>query len=61
MPEGFLVRVWRRDVAPKALSVQGQFVAEHLHWTNSGHKLDIIAFEVLGLADGYVMPWEQDK
>tara|TARA_R110000796_G_scaffold205875_1_gene322250 strand:- start:174 stop:740 length:567 start_codon:yes stop_codon:yes gene_type:complete len=58
LPEGFLVRVWRRDVA---IEDKGQFAAEHLHWTNYTHEDDIIAFEVLGVADGYVMPWEQDN
>ena len=34
---------------------------EGFNWTHdSDSREDIIAFEVLGLADGYVMPWEQD-
>jgi len=57
LPEGFLVRVWRRAVA---IEDKRQFAVEHLHWSYT-HEDDIIAFEVLGLADGYVMPWEKDN
>ena len=57
LPEGFKVKVWCRDMR-KALS--GNRVTE-FNWTHdSDSREDIIAFEVLGLADGYVMPWEQD-
>ena len=58
LPEGFKVKVWCRDMR-KALS--GNRVTE-FNWTHdSDSREDIIAFEVLGLADGYVMPWEQDN
>jgi hypothetical protein len=55
LPEGFEVKVWLRG----GLVEERVSVAE-LQWShpitdiNSG----IIYFEVLGLADGYVMPWE---
>ena len=65
LPEGFEVKVWLRD--DKKLP----FIAkvERVTWEHRLNTVldsiytgyDIIAFEVLGLADGYVMPWEQDK
>ena len=57
LPEGFKVKVWFRDndVAPEV----GE-VSEYC-WASCNAERDIIAFEVIGLADGYVMPWEQDN
>ena len=54
LPEGFEVKVWLRgDTFPK--------ICVRLDWVLQKHSSkDIIAFEVLGVADGYVMPWEQD-
>ena len=55
LPEGFMVKVWCRDMR-KALSGNR---ATEFNWTyDSDSREDIIAFEVLGVADGYVMPWE---
>ena len=57
LPEGFRVKVWvRGDRNAKLLG----YVANWNHSTTNQYD-DIIAFEVLGLADGYVMPWEQDN
>ena len=59
LPEGFRVKVWFRgdnDIVSPAIAVT------QLNWSHKGYKSDIIAFEVLEkLADGYVMPWEQDN
>ena len=55
LPEGFEVKVWLRgDTLPK--------ICVFLDWVLQKHSSkDIIAFEVIGIADGYVMPWEQDN
>ena len=55
LPEGFEVKVWLRgDTLPK--------ICVRLDWVLQKHSSkDIIAFEVIGIANGYVMPWEQDK
>ena len=55
LPEGFEVKVWLRgDTFPK--------ICVRLDWVlQKNSSKDIIAFEVLGVADGYVMPWEQDN
>ena len=55
LPEGFKVKVWFRD-GSSDISQHNAFI-----WSHDNLSGDIIAFEVLGLADGYVMPWEQDK
>ena len=55
LPEGFRVRVWLRGNKNPTICVA-------LDWAMKNNpSRDIIAFEVLGLADGYVMPWEQDN
>mgnify|MGYP003660639748 CR=1 FL=1 len=57
LPEGFMVKVWFRDndVAPEV----GE--ASEYCWASCNAERDIIAFEVLGVVDGYAMPWEQDN
>ena len=57
LPEGFRVKVWFRN--GKEGDAGGAFHL-NLRWSHEKWESDIIAFEVLGLADGYVMPWEQD-
>ena len=57
LPEGFRVKVCMRDD-----SVRGDMCSHfNWKWSYKAAGSDIIAFEVLGLADGYVMPWEQDN
>ena len=58
LPEGFRVKVWYRN--DKEGDAGDAF---NLRWSNKQGEWesDIIAFEVLGVADGYVMPWEQDN
>ena len=53
LPEGFEVKVWLRgDTLPK--------ICVRLDWVLQKHSSkDIIAFEVIGIADGYLMPWER--
>ena len=58
LPEGFMVKVWYRGGGE---SVRPIASGNGLYWAWNYKPSDIIAFEVLGLADGYVMPWEQDK
>tara|TARA_R110002153_G_scaffold174171_1_gene327345 strand:- start:166 stop:711 length:546 start_codon:yes stop_codon:yes gene_type:complete len=56
LPEGFRVQVWWRGGLFEVR--QGDLFQWGIQKNSSR---DIIAFEVLGLADGYVMPWEQDN
>ena len=56
LPEGFRVKVWFRNT----LYTPADRPATSIRWCHDGDLDDIIYFEVLGLADGYVMPWEQD-
>jgi hypothetical protein len=58
LPEGFRVKVWWRSGGE---GDAGDAFHLDLRWSNEKRQSDIIAFEVLGLADGYVMPWEQDN
>tara|TARA_R110000787_G_scaffold122041_1_gene232941 strand:- start:164 stop:667 length:504 start_codon:yes stop_codon:yes gene_type:complete len=58
LPEGFRVKVWFRDGSESTRSIAS---GNGLYWGQNNHGSDIIAFEVLGVADGYVMPWEQDN
>ena len=55
LPEGFRVKVWWRNGGGDVGD------AFNLRWSDEQRGSDIIAFEVLGVADGYVMPWEQDN
>ena len=53
LPEGFEVKVWFRSGGHTVVTTRSGN-----YWGING---DTMCFEVLGLADGYVMPWEQDK
>jgi hypothetical protein len=55
LPEGFMVKVWWRNSTRGDVSAVNNLA---LRWSNKNYPSDIIAFEILGLADGYVMPWE---
>ena len=55
LPEGFKVKVWFRD---KQYPPEVGEASEN-YWELFNEESDIIAFEVLGVNDGYVMPWEQ--
>ena len=55
LPEGFMVKVWLRDADYE----EGRRLVSEIIWCHDNTLSDIIAFEVLGLSDGYVMPWEQ--
>jgi len=57
LPEGFKVKVWYRD---GSTGDAGDADKLKLRWSCESVNSDIIQFEVLGLADGYVMPWEQE-
>jgi hypothetical protein len=52
LPEGFIVRVWMRGV-----NTSSQHMATDLTWTHTCGSCDIIHFEVIRVADGYVIPW----
>ena len=54
LPEGFMVNVWFRNNQYQP----NEHLSASVRWEHDGDLDDIIAFEVLGLADGYVMPWE---
>ena len=53
LPEGFRIKVWFRSFGHAVVTTPSR-----LYW---GANSETIAFEVLGVADGYVMPWEQDN
>tara|TARA_R110000737_G_scaffold230712_3_gene244231 strand:- start:1595 stop:2122 length:528 start_codon:yes stop_codon:yes gene_type:complete len=56
LPEGFIVRVyWRNDEYPPC-----EVMPNEVTWDTDGDHSDIVHFEVLRVADGYVMPWEQE-
>ena len=57
LPEGFRVNVYYRDGDVWNNDEATSFEK----WAHTKAGNDIIAFEILGLADGYVMPWEQDN
>ena len=58
LPEGFRVKIWRRNGEEGDAGDAFHLI---LRWSNEKWESDIIAFEVLGVADGYVMPWEPDN
>jgi hypothetical protein len=53
LPEGFMIKVWFRSGGDTTVTIPSG-----LYW---GANSETMAFEVLGLADGYVFPWEQDN
>jgi len=61
LPEGFEVKVWYRDDSRCTDTLMNSGVYKKTGWVHKIYGRDIIAFEVLGLADGYVMPWEKDN
>ena len=52
LPEGFEVKVWFRSGGHTVVTTRSGN-----YWGING---DTMCFEVLGLADGYVMPWESE-
>jgi len=56
LPEGLLMAFWFRG---DSYMITTNYMI--MSWTNEGEASGIIAFEVLGLADGYVMPWESES
>ena len=56
LPEGFRVKVFLRDGC-----VNSNKVTNFSQWSHTKSGNDIIAFEVLGLADGYVMPYDKES
>ena len=57
LPEGFMVKVWFRDGQDDVMEATKWGV----HWRGDKDGDDIIAFEVVGLADGYCYPWQTDE
>jgi|TARA_B110000908_G_scaffold128718_1_gene151176 hypothetical protein len=53
LPEGFEVKVWFRSGGHTVVTTRSGN-----YWGING---DTMCFEVLRVADGYVMPWEQDN
>jgi hypothetical protein len=51
LPEGFMVKVWYRN------GDSHELMAIHSSWYWVSGGSDIIHFQVLRVADGYVMPW----
>jgi hypothetical protein len=52
LPEGFEIKVWYRSGAVSTGKVGSRY------WGHDTDDCDIIYFEVLRVADDYVMPWE---
>ena len=52
LPEGFEVKVWFRSGGHTVVTTRSGN-----YWGING---DTMCFEVLGVADGYVMPWESE-
>ena len=52
LPEGFMVKVWFRSGGDTTVTTPSR-----LYW---GANSETMAFEVLGLADGYVMPYDKE-
>jgi hypothetical protein len=62
LPEGFMVKVWYRD-AGKTEIFKESTKADWLHkdFPNLAVNYNIIYFEVLRVADGYVMPYDKES
>ena len=59
LPEGFEVKVWYRDDSRCTDTLLNSGVYTNTGWVHRNNGRDIIAFEVRGVVDGYVMTWEQ--
>jgi len=55
LPNGLQVKVYRKGVMGGIIDNVGDSI---VGWNHSSNSDDIIAFEVIGLADGYCWPWE---
>ena len=60
LPEGFIVRLTKWSVHVPHIS-HIELTTKQWISSKANEHTTIQAFEVLGVADGYVMPWEQDK
>ena len=59
LPEGFIVRLTKWSVHVPHIS-HIELTTKQWISSKANEHTTVQAFEVLGLADGYVMPWEQD-
>ena len=55
LPKGFEVKLYWRDNSE--YYIDSDYI--DLRWDDTGRSGDIIAYEILGLADGYAYPWEE--
>ena len=55
LPEGFEVKVWYRDDLRYPDTLMNSGVYTNTGWVHRNNGRDIIAFEVLGVADDYVI------
>ena len=60
LPEGFIVRLTKWSVHVPHIS-HIELTTKQWISSKANEHTTVQAFEVLGVADGYVMPWEQDK
>jgi len=54
LPEGLTVDILTRD---GKCGVTNEYWMTHWSWDNTDHSTDIIAFNILGVADGWAYPW----
>jgi len=57
LPEGFEVRLYIRNAPP--VVVYGLYM-DCYSWVHSMTDVDIIGYEILGLADGWAYPWSEE-
>jgi hypothetical protein len=60
LPEGFIVRLTKWSVHVPHIS-HIELTTKQWISSKANEHTTVQAFEVLGVADGYVMPWEQDN
>jgi hypothetical protein len=61
LPEGFEVKVWYRDDLRYPDTLVNSGVYTNTGWVHRNNGRDIIHFQVLRVAEGYVMPYDKES
>ena len=68
VPEGFEVKMWLRSgkqvnhvIRDRETFHHNAYSPEGVYWGLNHGPASIVAFEVVGVADGYVFPWDSEK